>query len=126
MRQLVWMCSIPANQPRHHQIPPHAEDTHSPFQKGSLHMVPTLLPCMMLVFFCGNWSSPLIEDRPVASKTGRSERKCASKKQVLNGCLCGIIADSASDGVLKCKQAGCETQWVFMYFIGVMGQFYSH
>jgi hypothetical protein len=29
----------------------------------------------------------------------------------LNGCLCGEVLDSLTDGVLKCYQAGCETQW---------------
>ncbi|KAF8223058.1 hypothetical protein L208DRAFT_1319003, partial [Tricholoma matsutake] len=29
----------------------------------------------------------------------------------LNGCLCRQVLDSSLNGVLECKQAGCETQW---------------
>ncbi|KAF8234715.1 hypothetical protein L208DRAFT_1260489, partial [Tricholoma matsutake] len=29
----------------------------------------------------------------------------------LNGCLCGQVLYSSLNGVLECKQAGCETQW---------------
>ncbi|KAF8229758.1 hypothetical protein L208DRAFT_1015434, partial [Tricholoma matsutake] len=29
----------------------------------------------------------------------------------LNGCLCRQVLDSSLNGVLKCKQAGCKTQW---------------
>ena len=35
----------------------------------------------------------------------------------LNECLCGIVVDSQSDGVLECKRLGCETQWVRVYSI---------
>jgi hypothetical protein len=36
----------------------------------------------------------------------------------LNGCLCGLVLDSSLSGVIKCKQAGCETQWVSTCFMG--------
>ncbi|KAF8221069.1 hypothetical protein L208DRAFT_1330235, partial [Tricholoma matsutake] len=29
----------------------------------------------------------------------------------LNGCLCRSVLNSSLSGVIKCKQAGCETQW---------------
>ena len=40
-------------------------------------------------------------------------RKSVSQKlaDALNGCLCGLILDDSMKEVLKCKQAGCETQW---------------
>lgn len=48
-------------------------------------------------------------------ETGRSKRKRVPKQNTsdaLNGCLCGVVLHSGCDGVLKCKRAGCETQWV--------------
>ena len=51
-------------------------------------------------------------------ETGRLKRKQAQRNIALNGCLCSMVADdSVSDGVVKCKQAGCETQWVFDYWL---------
>ncbi|KAF8240390.1 hypothetical protein L208DRAFT_1233130, partial [Tricholoma matsutake] len=29
----------------------------------------------------------------------------------LNGCLCRLVLKGSLGGVLKCKKAGCETQW---------------
>ncbi|KAF9479800.1 hypothetical protein BDN70DRAFT_806380, partial [Pholiota conissans] len=29
----------------------------------------------------------------------------------LNACLCSLVADPLSEGILKCKQSGCETQF---------------
>jgi len=47
---------------------------------------------------------------PVRLETsGRPKRKIAV---VLNHCLCGETANRASDGILECKQIGCETRWV--------------
>ena len=43
------------------------------------------------------------------SKCKRVPRKL---EDALNGCLCGLVLDRSSNGVLMCKQAGCETQWV--------------
>jgi hypothetical protein len=46
---------------------------------------------------------------------GRPKRQRAPRQQhvdALNGCLCGEVLQPLSNGVLKCKQAGCETQWV--------------
>jgi hypothetical protein len=47
-------------------------------------------------------------------ETGRSKRKRIPRQlaDALNGCLCGSVLDGSMDGVLKCNQAGCETQWV--------------
>lgn len=44
----------------------------------------------------------------------RSKHKRVPQKLegVLNRCLCGLVLDCSSNGVLMCKQAGCETQWV--------------
>ena len=36
----------------------------------------------------------------------------------LNGCLCGSVLDGSLSGVIKCKQAGCETQWVSTCLMG--------
>ena len=33
-------------------------------------------------------------------------------EDALNGCLCGLVLNCSSNGILMCKQAGCETQWV--------------
>jgi phosphopantothenoylcysteine synthetase/decarboxylase len=43
------------------------------------------------------------------SKRKRIPRRLAN---ALNGCLCGLVLNGSSSGALKCKQAGCETQWV--------------
>ena len=45
--------------------------------------------------------------------SGWSKRKRVRREaDALNGCLCGKVLDDLTDGVLKCNQAGCETQWV--------------
>ena len=50
----------------------------------------------------------------IPEESGRSKRKRVPCKlaDALNGCLCGQVLDSSLNGVLECKQAGCETQWV--------------
>ena len=50
----------------------------------------------------------------IPEESGRSKHKRFPRKlaDALNGCLCGLILDSSMKEVLKCKQAGCETQWV--------------
>jgi len=47
-------------------------------------------------------------------ESGRSKRKRVPRQlaDALNGCLCGLVLNRSSNGVLECKQAGCETQWV--------------
>lgn len=35
---------------------------------------------------------------------------------MLNGCLCGIVVDSSRISVIECRQPGCETQWVSLYY----------
>jgi hypothetical protein len=35
----------------------------------------------------------------------------------LNSCLCGSVVDPATEGVIKCKQTSCETQWVSRFDI---------
>jgi len=50
----------------------------------------------------------------ILEEFGRSKCKRFPRKleDVLNGCLCGLVLDHSSNGVLMCKQAGCETQWM--------------
>jgi hypothetical protein len=54
----------------------------------------------------------------VEAEAGRSKRKRIPRKQVLdtlNGCLCGDVVDPSelpSDTIIKCKEMGCETEWV--------------
>jgi len=50
----------------------------------------------------------------IAEEPGRSKRKRVIRRvaDALNGCLCGSVLDGSTRGVLQCKQAGCETQWV--------------
>lgn len=51
--------------------------------------------------------------------SGRPKRRRVQRQQdidALNGCLCGEVLQMSSDGVLKCKQVGCETQWVRKFF----------
>ena len=45
---------------------------------------------------------------------GQSKRKRIPRQlaDALNGCLCGLVLNASSSGALKCKQTGCETQWV--------------
>ncbi|KAF8161442.1 hypothetical protein B0H34DRAFT_673382 [Crassisporium funariophilum] len=49
----------------------------------------------------------------VVKELGQSKRKRVVRQlaDALNGCLCGSVLDGSVDGVLKCNQAGCETQW---------------
>ncbi|KJA17943.1 hypothetical protein HYPSUDRAFT_145782, partial [Hypholoma sublateritium FD-334 SS-4] len=35
----------------------------------------------------------------------------------LNGCLCGIVVNPKCEGALKCRQAGCETQWYHLHCV---------
>ena len=50
----------------------------------------------------------------IPEESGQSKCKRVPRKlaDALNGCLCGQVLDSSLNRVLKCKQAGCETQWV--------------
>ena len=50
----------------------------------------------------------------IPEESGRSKHKRVPCKlaDALNGCLCGQVLNSSLNGVLECKQAGCETQWV--------------
>jgi hypothetical protein len=45
---------------------------------------------------------------------GRSKHKRVPQRlaDALNGCLCGLVLNRSLNGVLECKHAGCETQWV--------------
>ena len=40
------------------------------------------------------------------------KQKCTSRKLVLDGCLCRSVLNGSMDGVLRCKEIGCETEWV--------------
>jgi hypothetical protein len=56
----------------------------------------------------------------IPEESGRSKRKRVPRQlaDALNGCLCGSVLNSSLSGVVKCKQAGCETQWVSICFMG--------
>ena len=67
-----------------------------------------------------NSSACNVGDAVIAANGHRplDEAGCSKWKRVprqmpdaLNGCLCGMVVDSQSDGVLKCKKLGCEMQW---------------
>jgi hypothetical protein len=54
---------------------------------------------------------------------GHAKRKRVPRKQQadeLNGCLCGDVIELFMEGALKCKQAGCETEWVSICFFITM------
>ena len=54
-----------------------------------------------------------VEERPSdEARHSKQKRVPRQMPDALNGCLCGIVVDSQSDGVLECKKLGCETQWV--------------
>jgi len=50
----------------------------------------------------------------IPEESGRSKRKRIPQllADTLNGCLCRLVLNSSLNGILKCRQAGCETQWV--------------
>jgi len=50
----------------------------------------------------------------IPEELGRSKCKRIPRQlaDTLNGCLCGLVLNSSLNGILKCRQASCETQWV--------------
>ena len=42
----------------------------------------------------------------------KHKRVLCQLADALNGCLCRLVLDGSLSGVIKCKQASCETQWV--------------
>jgi len=56
----------------------------------------------------------------IPEESGRSKHKRVPRRlaDALNGYLCGLVLNSSSGGVLKCKQAGCETRWVSTLYSG--------
>jgi hypothetical protein len=56
----------------------------------------------------------------IPEESGRPKCKRVPQQlaDALNGCLCGSVLDSSLSGVVKCKQAGCETQWVSICLMG--------
>jgi hypothetical protein len=67
----------------------------------------------------GMIESPTLETERTASTSegvhiGLKRRRAPTQKAVdaLNGCLCGEVVNPLSDGGIRCKQLGCETQWV--------------
>ena len=50
----------------------------------------------------------------IPEESGWSKHKRVPRKlaDTLSGCHYRLILDSSMKEVLKCKQAGCETQWV--------------
>ena len=56
-------------------------------------------------------TEPELEHNKLPLKRRRIQRNVE-----LNGCFCGSVLDSAAAGVIECKQTGCETQWVRIFF----------
>jgi hypothetical protein len=56
----------------------------------------------------------------ISKELGRPRGKRVLQKlaDALNRCLCGLVLDSSLSGVIKCNQAGCETQWVSTHLMG--------
>ncbi|KDR69496.1 hypothetical protein GALMADRAFT_215158 [Galerina marginata CBS 339.88] len=50
-------------------------------------------------------------DHEVIDMSRRPKRKRVQRKLALDGCLCGSVLNGSTSGVLRCKHAGCETQW---------------
>ena len=46
---------------------------------------------------------------PEESEWSKCKRVPQQLADTLNGCLCGVVLDRCMKGVLKCKQASCET-----------------
>ena len=63
----------------------------------------------------GTTSSDATVEVPARPKRRKAPRQ--EGVDALNGCLCGEVLQPLSNGVLKCKQAGCETQWVVFIVI---------
>ena len=61
-----------------------------------------------------NHASATVVPTEIIEESGRSKCKRVPQQlaDALNGCLCGLVLDGSSSGALRCKQAGCETQWV--------------
>jgi len=55
---------------------------------------------------------------PVELGQPKHKRVPRQLADALNGCLCGSVLDGSLSGVVKCKQAGCETQWVSTCLMG--------
>jgi len=71
--------------------------------------VPTILPLVVEI----QQSGP--EGEEAAETSGRGRRKRAPRRiGDLNGCLCGLVVNPGVDSnmAIKCRQPGCETQWV--------------
>jgi len=64
----------------------------------------------------------------IPEDSGRSKRKRVLQRvaDALNGCLCGTVLNGSSSGVLQCKQAGCETQWVSIRIMGSPSHYSYH
>jgi len=56
----------------------------------------------------------------IPEESGRPKRKRIPRQlaDALNGCLCGSVLNGSVIGVIKCKQAGCETRWVSTCLMG--------
>jgi hypothetical protein len=78
---------------------------------------------MLLIQVEGNQVSEIGFEIPNPDESGRSKRKRVPRQvaDALNGCLCGLVLDVSVSGVLKCKQAGCETQWVSSHTFKLIG-----
>ena len=63
-------------------------------------------------------SAAAVESAVIGEETGRSKRKRVPTRQehdISNACLCGEVVDpskSLSGEIIKCREVGCETEWV--------------
>ena len=48
----------------------------------------------------------------VIEELGHTKRKRVAWKHEVNGCLCGNVVQPSDLEAVRCKQAGCETEWV--------------
>ena len=73
-----------------------------------------VLPGPLVTMESGNVEDPSCTIGEI--NTERSMRKRARGHVVdklnLNLCLCGSVIDPSAEGIVKCKQTSCKTQWV--------------
>jgi hypothetical protein len=66
-------------------------------------------------------------DNDMPSSTGSGPGKHVL--DTLNRCLCGEVVDSLklpSNAIIKCKELGCETEWVIDLFLVIFVAYITH
>ena len=63
---------------------------------------------------------PAATEPEILEESGWSRHKWVPQQptDMLNGCLCRLVLNGSLGRVLKCKQAGCKTQWVSTLYCG--------